>query len=122
MKSLNVVTSILYFPMLLFSGATIPFELFPRGMQTIANVMPYTLAQMADVHQITALKCAGFTLEDIKGINCGWDEKLFLQKKKSQLLSQIAELTHQVAIIDSYLCAKQNVLSTPVPVEKKMPE
>ncbi len=42
-KSLNVVTSILYFPMLLFSGATIPFELFPRGMQTIANVMPLSI-------------------------------------------------------------------------------
>lgn len=81
----------------------------------------YTLAQMADVHQITALKCAGFTLEDIKGINRGWDEKLFLQKKKSQLLSQIAELAHQVAIIDSYLCAKQNVLATPVLV-KELPE
>lgn len=39
-KMLNVVTSILYFPMLLFSGATVPFELFPKGMQAVANVMP----------------------------------------------------------------------------------
>ena len=28
-KSMNVVTSLLYFPMLLFSGATIPLEVFP---------------------------------------------------------------------------------------------
>ena len=30
-KSMNVVTSLLYFPMLLFSGATIPLEVFPHG-------------------------------------------------------------------------------------------
>lgn len=39
-KSLNVATSILYFPMLLFSGATIPYELFPKSMQRIADIMP----------------------------------------------------------------------------------
>ena len=39
-KSMNVVTSLLYFPMLLFSGATIPAEIFPRGLRAIANVMP----------------------------------------------------------------------------------
>ena len=39
-KSLNVVTSLLYFPMLLFSGATIPAEVFPRGFQAVAKLMP----------------------------------------------------------------------------------
>ena len=39
-KSLNIATSILYFPMLFFSGATIPYELFPRGLQIVADVMP----------------------------------------------------------------------------------
>lgn len=42
-RTLNTVTSILYFPMLLFSGATIPFELFPKGMQTVANIMPLSI-------------------------------------------------------------------------------
>lgn len=42
-KMLNVVTSILYFPMLLFSGATIPYELFPKGMQAVADVMPLSV-------------------------------------------------------------------------------
>ena len=31
-KSMNIVTSLLYFPMLLFSGATIPAEIFPKGL------------------------------------------------------------------------------------------
>lgn len=39
-KSMNVATSLLYFPMLLFSGATIPYEVFPKGMQKIADFMP----------------------------------------------------------------------------------
>lgn len=42
-KSLNVVTSLLYFPMLLFSGATIPAEIFPAAMQKIAGIMPLGL-------------------------------------------------------------------------------
>ena len=39
-KSMNVVTSLLYFPMLLFSGATIPLEVFPAWFQTAAKLMP----------------------------------------------------------------------------------
>lgn len=39
-KSMNVVTSLLYFPMLFFSGATIPAELFPGGLRAVANIMP----------------------------------------------------------------------------------
>ena len=39
-KSMNVATSLLYFPMLLFSGATIPAEVFPKGSQTVAKLMP----------------------------------------------------------------------------------
>ena len=39
-KSMNVVTSLLYFPMLLFSGATIPAEVFPAGLRAVADIMP----------------------------------------------------------------------------------
>ena len=39
-KSMNVATSLLYFPMLLFSGATIPAEVFPAGLQNAAKLMP----------------------------------------------------------------------------------
>lgn len=41
-KQANLVCSLVYFPMLLFSGAIIPFELFPSGMQRIANILPLT--------------------------------------------------------------------------------
>ena len=39
-KSMNVATSLLYFPMLLFSGATIPAEVFPAWFRGIAKLMP----------------------------------------------------------------------------------
>ena len=39
-KSMNVATCLLYFPMLLFSGATIPVEVFPKWFQMIAKLMP----------------------------------------------------------------------------------
>lgn len=39
-KSMNVATSAIYFPMLLFSGATIPAEIFPSGVQAVIKWMP----------------------------------------------------------------------------------
>ena len=39
-KSMNVATSLLYFPMLLFSGATIPAEVFPSWFRAVAGWIP----------------------------------------------------------------------------------
>ena len=39
-RSMNVATSLLYFPMLLFSGATIPAEVFPAAFQAVSGWMP----------------------------------------------------------------------------------
>ena len=39
-KSMNVATRVLYFPMLLFSGATIPAEVFPAWFQPVTKLMP----------------------------------------------------------------------------------
>ncbi|NLG04639.1 MAG: ABC transporter permease [Clostridia bacterium] len=41
-KSASVIASILYFPMLVFSGATLPYEIMPPLMQKIVSVMPLT--------------------------------------------------------------------------------
>ena len=41
-KTMNVVTSLVYFPMLFLSGAMIPYELFPKGLRAVADVMPLT--------------------------------------------------------------------------------
>lgn len=38
----SVIASILYFPMLIFSGATLPYEVMPSVMQKIADILPLT--------------------------------------------------------------------------------
>ena len=81
----------------------------------------YTLSQMAVLHQITALKLAGLTLEEIVRINSGADEEAVLLKKKSELLAKISDLTRQIAIVDGYLSKKKTCLSAPVLI-KTIPE
>lgn len=41
-KQASVITSILYFPMLVFSGTTLPIEVMPKAMQKIVGVFPLT--------------------------------------------------------------------------------
>ena len=41
-KSASVIACILYFPMLIFSGATLPFEVMPVAMQKIIGIFPLT--------------------------------------------------------------------------------
>lgn len=41
-KSVNTVTTLVYFPMLFLSGATIPYELFPKGLQKVSDFLPLT--------------------------------------------------------------------------------
>lgn len=41
-KMAGVIASILYFPMLIFSGATLPYEVMPTALQKVADILPLT--------------------------------------------------------------------------------
>ena len=41
-KIAGVAASLLYFPMLIFSGATLPYEVMPAGLQKTADMLPLT--------------------------------------------------------------------------------
>lgn len=41
-KIASVIASLLYFPMLIFSGATLPYEVMPFALQNIADILPLT--------------------------------------------------------------------------------
>ena len=41
-KQAGVIASILYFPMLIFSGTTLPIEVMPTAMQKIVSIFPLT--------------------------------------------------------------------------------
>lgn len=78
----------------------------------------YELSQIQDLHKITALKQAGFTLEEIQKLNNGCDENAVLLKKKSELLSKIADLTKQLSIVETFLTKKADTISSPVLIKK----
>ena len=61
-KMAGVIASALYFPMLVFSGATLPYEVMPDGMKAVVNILPLT-------HGIKILKCAvlGLPMENVLG-------------------------------------------------------
>ncbi|MDF2473624.1 MAG: type transporter, partial [Anaerocolumna sp.] len=41
-KIAGIIASVLYFPMLIFSGATLPYEVMPTAMQRIVDILPLT--------------------------------------------------------------------------------
>ena len=41
-KTANLLCSVLYFPMLIFSGATLPYEIMPVTLQKVADILPLT--------------------------------------------------------------------------------
>ena len=41
-KTAGIIASVLYFPMLIFSGATLPYEVIPSVMQKIVDILPLT--------------------------------------------------------------------------------
>lgn len=55
-KMAGVIASLLYFPMLIFSGATLPYEVMPAPLQAVANFLPLTQG-------IQLLKTASLGLE-----------------------------------------------------------
>ena len=58
-KTANLLCSLAYFPMLFLSGATIPFEIMPRGMQAVSRVLP--LSQGIMLMKGVSLNSAGFS-------------------------------------------------------------
>ena len=41
-QTASVIASLLYFPMLIFSGATLPYEVMPSAFQKVADILPLT--------------------------------------------------------------------------------
>ncbi len=41
-KTANLACTVLYFPMLFLSGATVPYEIMPKALQSVSNVFPMT--------------------------------------------------------------------------------
>ncbi len=60
-KIAGVIASVLYFPMLIFSGATLPYEVMPTALQKVADILPLTQG-------IKLLKAASLGLPTANGL------------------------------------------------------
>ena len=81
----------------------------------------YEAGQVAELHRIIALKNMGFSIEDIRSILQGAEEKALLLRKKQEILKEIAALTAKLAEVDGYLTKEDMGLSAPVLI-KRIPE
>lgn len=81
----------------------------------------YGAGQVAELHRIMALRGMGFSIEDIRSIISGVEEKKLLQAKKQEILREIAAFTAKLAAVESYLNKADAALSEPVLI-KKLPE
>lgn len=81
----------------------------------------YAAGQIADLHRILALRNMGFSIEDIRSMTEGEEEKSLLYRKKQDILKEISALTAKLAEVESYLVKDEINLSSPVLV-KKIPE
>ena len=59
-RQASVIASILYFPMLLFSGTTLPLEVMPKAMQTVVGVFPLTQGITMMKHAFLGIGLAAF--------------------------------------------------------------
>lgn len=78
----------------------------------------YAGGQIADLHRILALKGMGFSIEDIRKIINGEEEKKLLQLKKQEIMKELATLTAKLAEVESYLNKEDEALSMPVLIKK----
>ena len=88
--------------------------LLPAYVEEENGYRYYTMDQMAQLQQITALKQVGFTLEDIRRLQLGADRQALLNGKKAEIMKKIAELTAQLAAVDRFLSGSEEVLDAPV--------
>ena len=81
----------------------------------------YAAGQMAQLHRIIALKNMGFSIDDIRKIMDGAEEKSFLIEKKQEILKEIAALTEKLSQVEGYLARESMNLSAPVLI-KEIPQ
>lgn len=93
----------------------------PLHVDTENGYRYYGASQVAELHRIMALRGMGFSIEDIRSIISGVEEKKLLQVKKQEILREIAVFTAKLAEVESYLNKADSALAEPVLI-KKLPK
>ncbi|MCL2567986.1 MAG: MerR family transcriptional regulator [Oscillospiraceae bacterium] len=75
----------------------------PEATDPFTNYRLYTSAQLVELHRIQALRQIGLSLEDVRQILSGQDQRPILQHRKTELLSNLAEAQSQLSRIEFIL-------------------
>ena len=81
----------------------------------------YKAGQMAQLQRIIALKNMGFSIDDIRKMMNGAEERSLLLSKKQEILEEMAVLTARLAQVECYLAKGSENLIAPVLI-KEIPE
>ncbi|MHC5248065.1 MerR family transcriptional regulator [Enterococcus sp. LJL90] len=92
----------------------------PRFIDPDNGYRYYSSGQVGELHQLLALRKIGFSIEDIQSLGKGTTQETLLQRKKAQLLQDIAEKTKMLSLIETYM--QQDYRQTYHMVEKVLPE
>lgn len=93
----------------------------PEWVDPESGYRYYEASQIADMHQLLALRNMGFSIEELKEIKKGKSEKKLLLQRKQQILKEMAELTGKLMQIESYL-AEEGMESGSHVLIKTIPE
>lgn len=93
----------------------------PRHIDPENGYRYYSSSQLLVLHQLLALRKIGCSIEEIKQIQNGVDEGALFQRKKQQLLKEIADKTHALSLLEGYMQRGQGVNPYHV-VVKEIPE
>lgn len=75
----------------------------PRYVDSENGYRYYSSSQLPTLHQLLALRKIGFSIEEIRRIQQGEDEKKLLAYKKQQILQEIAQRTQMLSQLEGYL-------------------
>lgn len=88
-----------------------------RGLLEPAYIHPdsgyryYTLDQSAQLQEITSLKAAGFTLDEIHALTGGGNPEEIISRRKAKILDEISKLTSQLALLETGTAGNAHILS-----------
>jgi DNA-binding transcriptional MerR regulator/effector-binding domain-containing protein len=79
----------------------------PEATDKFTSYRFYTTDQLMQLHKIQAFRQVGLSIDEIKLILSGHDEIYILQKRKAELVSELAEKTDQLSRIEFILQGKE---------------
>ncbi|MGM9973474.1 MAG: helix-turn-helix domain-containing protein, partial [Clostridiaceae bacterium] len=95
----------------------------PQEIDEFTKYRFYTTEQLITLHEIQALKQLGLSIEEIKLIISNKNTKALLEKRKAELISQIAREQDQLSRIEFILLNEGEVISMKYQgIIKELPE